>query len=124
MIIDSDILINASRNQAEAIDFLINSNDSETLNISVISYLELQAGTRNKVELQRIEKFLSRFVMIAIDNDISYRAVALIQQYQLSHGLALPDAFIATTALEENEILATNNLRVFTCISGLRIIAP
>lgn len=34
MIIDSDILINASRNQAEAIDFLINSNDLETLIIS------------------------------------------------------------------------------------------
>lgn len=124
MIIDSDILIDASRNQAAAIEFLIHSNNLETLNISVISYLELQAGARNNAELQRIEKFLSRFVVIAIDSDISHRAVALMRQYRLSHGLALPDALIAATALEEGETLATCNLRDFSFILGLQIVSP
>ncbi|MCW1967891.1 MAG: type II toxin-antitoxin system VapC family toxin [Anaerolineae bacterium] len=124
MMIDSDILIDESRNQSAAIEFLIHSNNSETLNISVISYLELQAGARNKAELQRIEKFLSRFVMIPLDSDISHRAISLMQQYRLSHGLALPDALIAATALEEGETLATYNLRDFSFMIGLRIVSP
>lgn len=94
MIIDSDVLINASRSNINAVDFLISSGNTETLYVSVISYLELQTGARDKAELR------------------------------LSHGLALPDAIIAATALESQEILATSNTKDFVFISGPRLIAP
>lgn len=124
MIVDSDVLINASRGQKQAIDFLIQSSNAETLYVSVISYLELQAGARDKVELRRVEKFLSRFVLITFSDAVSRRAITLMQQYRLSHGLALPDALIAATALENDETLATSNVRDFEFISGLQTISP
>jgi len=123
MIVDSDVLINASREQSDAIDFLIRSGESEILRVSVISYLELQAGARNKQELRRIEKFLNRFELITIDEAISLRSISLMQQYRLSHGVTLPDALIAATALERTELLATGNSRDFAFIEGLTLAA-
>jgi len=103
---------------------LIQSSNAETLYVSVISYLELQGGARDKVELRRVEKFLSRFVLITFSDAVSRRAITLMQQYRLSHGLALPDALIAATALENDETLATSNVRDFEFISGLQTISP
>lgn len=124
MIIDSDILINASHGQSSAVDFLIQSGNSETLYITVISHLELIAGARDKTELRRVEKFLSRFVLITLDDASSRRAVDLMRQYKLSHGMALPDALIAAAALERGETLATSNTRDFIFIKGLKLATP
>lgn len=100
MIVDSDVLIDASRGDDAIADFLIQSGNLETLFVRVISYLELQAGARDKIELRRIEKFLSRFALLTIDDAISRHAMKLMREYRLSIGLALPDALIAATALE------------------------
>lgn len=83
--------------------------------------LSFKQVARDKQELKRIEKFLGRFEMFTIDDAISYRAVNLVRAYRLSHGLALPDAFIAATALEHGEQLATGNTRDFIFIEGLVI---
>jgi predicted nucleic acid-binding protein len=124
MIVDSDVLIDASRGDPEIVNFLIQSGNDETLYVSVISYLELQAGARDKIELRRIEKFLSRFVLLTIDDPISQRAMSLMREYRLSHGLALPDALIAATAIESGETLATRNAKHFAQIAALRTIPP
>lgn len=124
MIVDSDVLIDASRGDGAIVDFLIQSGNDETLYISVISYLELQAGARDKTELRRIEKFLSRFALLTIDDAICRHAMALMREYRLSQGLALPDALIAATALESGETLATRNAKHFASISGIRTINP
>ena len=124
MIVDSDVLIDASRGDDAIVDFLIQSGNLETLYVSVISYLELQAGARDKIELRRIEKFLSRFALLTIDDAISRHAMKLMREYRLSIGLALPDALIAATALESGEILATRNAKHFASIKGIRAVSP
>ncbi|MBX3050522.1 MAG: PIN domain-containing protein, partial [Caldilineaceae bacterium] len=52
---------------------------------------------------------------------ISDLAVDLIRQYRLSHGLLMPDALIAATALSLNEPLATKNQRDYRFIAGLTL---
>ncbi len=47
-----------------------------------------------------------------------------VSPYRKSHGLVIPDAFIAGTALEENLKLVTSNVRYFEMISGVPIQKP
>lgn len=47
-----------------------------------------------------------------------------MDSYFLSHGLLIPDALIAATAVEEGLTLFTRNLRHFQMIPGLTAIAP
>jgi predicted nucleic acid-binding protein len=56
-------------------------------------------------------KFLADFVLIDISVPISKRAFQLMLQFNMSHGLVIPDAFIAATAMEENLQLVTSNIR-------------
>jgi predicted nucleic acid-binding protein len=79
---NSDILIDASRGETAAIDFLIQSGRQETLSISVISYMEMLVGTRNRAELRRVEKFLNRFVLLTISEAISLKAIELMREYR------------------------------------------
>jgi hypothetical protein len=58
---------------------------------------------------------------LKITDQISDRAVALLQQYRLSHGLLIADALIAATGLEHNEPFITKNQRDFRFIAGLNL---
>jgi predicted nucleic acid-binding protein len=46
-----------------------------------------------------LEKFLRRFRLLPLANLVSDAAIDLLRQYRLSHGLLIPDALIAATAL-------------------------
>lgn len=52
----------------------------------------------------------------------SQRAVELVQQYGLAHGLGIPDALIAAVALEGMHTLVTDNVRHFRFIPGLHLL--
>ena len=83
--------------------------------------MELVVGCRNKRELQDLEKFLSRYQILRITGQISDRAVNLLTQYFLSHGLLIADGLIAATALVHNEAFITKNQRDFRFIAGLNL---
>jgi len=61
---------------------------------------------------------------IDISLPISRRAYQLIFHFSMSHGLVIPDAFIAATALEENLRLVTSNVRPFERIPGINLQKP
>jgi len=61
--------------------------------------MELVQGARNKGELAKIEKFLKQFDLIAVDKKTSNKSIELMKTYSLSHGLLIPDAFIAASAI-------------------------
>jgi predicted nucleic acid-binding protein len=48
-------------------------------------------------------------------------ALDLLRQYRLSHGLLIPDALIAATAIATNLPLVTKNQRDYRFISGLQL---
>jgi hypothetical protein len=47
-----------------------------------------------------------------------------MRRYRLSHGLLLPDALIAATAIEYDVTLYTKNVRHFQMIPGLAVVRP
>jgi predicted nucleic acid-binding protein len=120
VLIDSDILIWMSRQHAGAIAKL---QTIQLWQLSTVGYIELIQGCRNRDELDKIKKGLAacNTVFIPLTESISARAMLLIDQYALSHGLQLGDALIAATALENNMILLTANLKHFNPIAGLKI---
>lgn len=107
VIIDTDILIDVSRNNDKAINYLENLEENYQLAISLITQMELIVGCRNKQELAMLDRFLKRFQIVQLNEFISNIAVDLLRQYRLSHGLLIPDALIASTALYLNMSLAT-----------------
>ena len=121
MLIDTDILIDAGRSINDAVSFLQRTEVTDQLLISTITQMELIVGARNKNELRVLERFFKRFTIVKVNQSISDAAVDLVRQYRLSHGLLIPDAFIAATALVINEPLATKNRRDYQFITGLTL---
>jgi len=56
-----------------------------------------------------------------INDLISEKYIELMLQYSKSHGLAIPDALIAATALVNNVSLYTLNRKDFIFIAGLTL---
>ncbi|MDR1897027.1 MAG: type II toxin-antitoxin system VapC family toxin, partial [Prevotellaceae bacterium] len=71
----------------------------ENIVISDVTRAELFYGAINKAELRKIRKDLSQIPVLHISQPISAMAVALVEQYCLSHKLDLEDALIAATAI-------------------------
>jgi predicted nucleic acid-binding protein len=86
--------------------------------------MELYKGATNREELTTIERFLTRnrVTRLPVAVAASQRAVQLIYQHGLAHGLAIPDALIAAIVLESECPLVTSNVRHFRFIEGLRLL--
>ncbi len=85
--------------------------------------MELIIGCRNKTELRALARFLSRFRVIKLNEQISDIAIELLRRYRLSHGLLIADALIAATALSVEESFVTKNQRDYQFIEGLALVA-
>ncbi len=125
ILLDSTVLIDLSRGNEDAIYFIdtLRKNNQEAA-ISIISSMELIIGCRNKGEVNKTLKFLGDYSVIDISVPISKKAYQLVIKYSKSHGLVIPDAFIAATALEGALTLATSNVRHFDIIEGLGVQKP
>ncbi len=121
-IVDSDILIDVARGDSDAINCLLGLEKTSALAISAVTQLELIVGCRNKTELKELEKFLNRYQILRITDQISDRAVDLLTQYFLSHGLLIPVGLIAATALVYDEAFISKNQRDFRFITGLNLL--
>ena len=121
-IVDSDILINVARGDREAINCLLQLEKTSVLAISAVTQMELIVGCRNKTELKDLEKFLKRYQILKITDQISDCAVDLLKRYFLSHGLLIADGLIAATALIHNEAFITKNQRDFRFIANLNLL--
>ncbi|MBN1351925.1 type II toxin-antitoxin system VapC family toxin [candidate division KSB1 bacterium] len=109
ILVDTDILIDVSRQENTAIKRLINEEKRSNLAISVITQMELIVGCRNKAELRILSSFLSRFTILLLNESISELGIALLKQYRLSHGLLIADCLIAATAVNYSIPLLTKN---------------
>lgn len=123
-LIDTDILIDFARGLPEAGIFLDSVQQSGNIFISVISAMELLSGCRDSKHLRETKRFLFQTKIVPISEDSSRTAYELIQQFNLSHGLLIPDSLIAATAIENQLPLFTRNVKHFQMISELNVIQP
>ena len=94
------------------------------LAISTVTIGELYFGARDKGELRKIKKHLALLTQLQITAEISKSFINLLESYALSHRLSLPDALIAATAIENDLLLYTFNLKDFRYIPALKLYAP
>jgi predicted nucleic acid-binding protein len=122
-IVDTDILIDVARQIGEAMDCLDKIERQSTLAVSAITQMELFAGCRNKAELQNTERFLQRFQVLKLTEQISDVTVNLLRQYRLGHELAIPDALIAATAITLDLPFISQNRRNYRFIADLDLLS-
>lgn len=122
-VLDTDVFIDHFRGLAAATAYIegLPMVQRATTDVTV---MELYQGAANREQLTTIGQFLERHhvTRLPVVTAASQRAVALLHDYGLAHGLRIPDALIAAMVLEGDSPLVTSNLRHFRFIAGLRLL--
>jgi predicted nucleic acid-binding protein len=121
-VLDTGVFIDHFRGLAAATAYIqgLRVTQRATTDVTV---MELYKGAVNREQLTMIVRFLERNHVrrLPVSAAASQRAVSLLHDYSLAHGLGIPDALIAAIALEGEHTLVTSNLRHFRFITGLRL---
>jgi len=120
MIIDTDVLIWYMRGDQNALKTIENLNGFYT---SVVTYIELVQGLRNKAELVELRRAFRSWNarILYISEEISAKTMFYIERNYLSHSLQLADALIASTAITNGLTLLTGNDKHYKVIKELSI---
>jgi predicted nucleic acid-binding protein len=120
MLVDTDVLIwylkgnNNARQEIEALSGFF---------ISVVTYMELVQGMRNKQELIALRRAL-RFwnaKVLYISEDISAKAMFYVEQHYLSHSMQLADALVSATAVANGLDLLTGNAKHYRVLKDISL---
>jgi predicted nucleic acid-binding protein len=120
---DTNIFISAFNGRVDTIDQLSKIGLSDIV-LSSITVMELFQGMGNKSELAQMKKKIKFYDVVQIDEAISQKAIEIIETYKLSHGLQIPDAIIAATAIVHQIPLYTYNTRDFDFLPGIIFYQP
>ena len=120
IICDTNIFIKLFASDATIIAELSKIGNSRILMPS-ITMMELYVGMINKNDLQQMKKKIKHFNVIHLNEAASEKAVELITDYRLSHGLMIPDALIAAMAVTYDLELFTYNLKDFRFIPNIKL---
>ena len=120
--VDTDILIDVMRGVSRVGQLLDRIASSETLAMCIVTQMELIVGCRNKIELAGLADFFDAFETIALNEASLRRAVVLLEEFRLSHGLLMADALIAATVLTSESSLLTRNTRHFSFRPGIQLV--
>lgn len=118
MLIDTDVIIFYMHGNKNARELITNN---QGFKISVVTYMELVQGMRNKHELLALRKALKswRTTIIYIDHEISSKAMFYVEQHYLSHSIGLADALVAATSVSTGTPLVTGNYKHYKMINDL-----
>ncbi len=120
MIFDTDIFIWTQRGNKKAAKLLEKTQEKY---LSVQTYMELLQCVKNKTQHKHVKDFLSSFgfLVLPLTENIGHRASIYIEEYTLSSNLRSGDAIIAATAVENNMVLASSNVKHFKVIKELQL---
>ena len=116
LLVDTDVLVWLLRGRDSARAAL---DACSAVEVSVVTYMELVQGVRNKTELQTLRRTvgLSGWRILPLTEAIGRRATLYLESFGLS--LRLADALIASTAIETGNTLLTANAKHYRCVSDL-----
>lgn len=122
MILDTDIMVWVLKEYSPALRF-VDSIPPGARNLSVVTYLELLYGAHDTKDLRSVKALVTdAFAEVIPANEaISRAATRLMEEFVLGNRIGVDDAFIAATALERHEPLATGNQKHFRFIPGLEL---
>ena len=120
MIIDTDVLIWYMRGNEKAYEIIENSN---TFFISVVTYIELVQGMRNKEELNHLREAFHGWnaQILYLSEEISAKAMFYVEQHFLSHSIQLADALIGATAIAYGFPILTANDKHYKIMKDIQI---
>lgn len=120
MLFDTDVLIWFLRGNAKAARAI---DAADRRSISIVTYMELLQGARDKRETHHIRSFLNDFgfTTVPLSGNTGHRASIYIEEYALASAIGVADALIAATAVEANEVLLTGNARHYKPIQDLQM---
>jgi len=112
---DTDVMIEFYRGNTNVIGELMKIGQNN-IALSYITVGELIYGAFNKRELTKLKKDIGNLRLLDIDSKTCKIFANLIEDYALSHRLAVPDGFIAATAIVNDVELYTLNKRTFVLL--------
>lgn len=120
MLFDTDVLIWYLRGNEKAAGAMEKTEDRQ---VSVISYMELLQGAKDKKEVKMIRSFLKDFAfeILPLTENIGHRASVYMEEYCLKVHMCLADALLASTAIENHLTLCTANNKHYKVIGELDI---
>ncbi len=120
MLVDTDVIIWALRGNKRATTVI---DQADSLKLSVVSYMELLQGARDKTDLRLTKAFLTDlgFAIVPLSENIGHRAAIYLEEYALKSNLGVPDALIAATAAENELTLCTGNAKDYRAIEELAL---
>lgn len=120
MLIDTDVIIWYMRGNANALKAL---EKHKGFTISVVTYMELVQGMRNKKELAALRKALKSWStkIFYITEEISSKAMFYVEQHYLSHSVQLADALIGATAVSHGTTLLTGNDKHYKIVKEIKL---
>ena len=117
---DTDVIIEYLKGN-ETTKKIFDKLERANITLSAITLMELYYGALNKRELNKIKRALSEFNILPLNEEITEIAINLIETYSKSHGLKIPDALIASTAIYYDFSLWTYNIKDFRFIENLSL---
>ena len=120
MLFDTDVLVWALRGKSNAAALMEADADCQA---SVVTYMELLQGARDKREARSIKLFLAEtgVRILPLTENIGYRAAIYVEEYGLRMGLCVADALVAATAVEGRLTLCTGNQKHYRLIGDLDV---
>lgn len=120
MLIDTDVLVWYMRGNQHAYNTIEGQSD---FSFSVITYMELVQGMRNKQELQELENAIQRWnaTVLQINEAISTKTSEYVKRHYLSRSLELADALIGATAAVNQLPLLTANDKHYKVIQDITL---
>ncbi|NOX26068.1 MAG: type II toxin-antitoxin system VapC family toxin [Deltaproteobacteria bacterium] len=120
MLIDTDVLIWYLKGNDKAYKAI---ESSSNFFISVVTYMELVQGMRNKKELNNLRKALHIWnaKILYISEEISAKAMFYVERHFLSHSMQLADALIGATAIAYGNPVLTGNDKHYKILKDLEI---
>ncbi len=121
-LIDTNILIYFIENKIPENEFKkVNKIVKSSFNISCMTKIELLSWKKlEEYHFIELKKFLSNSTVFLLNEDLIEKTILL----RKNHGIKTPDAIIGATALNNDLILVTRNVKDFKKINGLNIYNP
>ena len=125
MLFDTDVLIWVLRGNRQAAE-IVEANEDRC--VSIVTYMELLQGARDRREVKSIQGFLAdlAFQMVPLSENIGHRASIYMEEYGLKAAMGMADALLAATAVESRRTLCTANRKHYGSIGelDLRVFRP